>query len=229
MGVIKIGWNGNDCTCYGFTQIPRCFFREFPQHHGGDFFRGKITIQSRTLDFNIAIFVPAHGIGHLLVFGREFRMFATDEALDIVKRVLRIQYGLTTGKLTHQTIAVLAHAHHRRRCAHSFRIGNDNRSAPFHDGDNRICGAQVDPYDSSHCVRYSRTVNDRDLIWSKAIFDLRQSNSIVSCQLEVTPFCQEFVDSLGRFIGLMLSTYLFNRQSGGLQIPKKVTDRPHSF
>jgi hypothetical protein len=92
----------------------------------------------------------------------------THEPFDREDRVFGIGHGLTLRHLADQPFTALGERDDRRRESAAFGVGDDHRLATFHDGDNRIGGAQVDTNDFAHvshvlvarrrtrCVTYGR-------------------------------------------------------------------------
>jgi hypothetical protein len=77
-------------------------------------------------------------------------MAPAHEALDGEDRVLGIGDRLAFRHLADQSFTALGERHDRRREPAAFGVGDDDRLAPFHDGDNGIGRAQVDTNDFAH-------------------------------------------------------------------------------
>src|SRR5262249_57669770 len=74
----------------------------------------------------------------------------TDEALDGEHGILGVRDGLTTGDLTDQPLAALRERHHGGGDAATLGVRDDDGVAPFHHGDARVRGPQIDSDDFRH-------------------------------------------------------------------------------
>ena len=86
-------------------------------------------------------------------YGTIFISSLTSSNLRPMKRLIEktvfsgIGHRLPLGHLADQAFAGLGERDHRRRQPSAFGIGDDDRFAAFHDGDDRVGGAQVDADD----------------------------------------------------------------------------------
>lgn len=85
-----------------------------------------------------------HIVLHLFV-----REFATNQPLEGKDRVDGIYNGLTFGRQTDKTLAVLRKGNDRRCCPSTFRILDDSRGLAFHDGHAGVSCAQINTNDGS--------------------------------------------------------------------------------
>jgi hypothetical protein len=76
----------------------------------------------------------------------------SDETLDGINGVLRVDHSLSLRGLTDEAFAVLVERHHRRAEPSALRGGDDRRLSAFHDGDNAVGGTKVDANDFAHGV-----------------------------------------------------------------------------
>ena len=102
------------------------------------------------LDARVAVAARARLIRHHLHLFVDFVELAAHEALDREDRVLGVGDRLALGDLADQPLAGLGEGDDRRRQASAFRVGDDDRFAAFHDGDDRVGRAQVDADDFAH-------------------------------------------------------------------------------
>ena len=118
------------------------------QNHRGDF-RRRVFLAVRR-DTGIAVAGAHHLIRHHLHFFRHLVELAAHEPLDREDGVLGIGDRLALRHLADQPLTRLGEGDDRRRQPAAFRVGDDDRFAAFHDGDNRVGGAQVDADDFAH-------------------------------------------------------------------------------
>ena len=146
--VIEVGRHRNDCFGHWLPQIILGGLLQLLQDHGGDLRRG-ILLALRHNGHVVARL--NHLVGHHLHLFVDFVKAPPHEALDGEDRVLRVGNSLVLGHLPHRALARLGKTHDRRRSTAAFFVGNHLRIAAFHDGDHRVGGSQVDPYDLCHC------------------------------------------------------------------------------
>jgi hypothetical protein len=87
---------------------------------------------------------------HLILIHR-----AAHEPLHGRYRILRVDDRLPLCRLSHKALSALGERHNGRGSSAPFRVGNDNRLAAFHDGDNRVSRSQVDSDNLRHIYRCS--------------------------------------------------------------------------
>ena len=104
------------------------------------------------LDARVAVAGAHDLVRHHLHLFVDLVELAAHEALDREDRVLGVGDRLALGDLADEPLAGLGERHDRRRQPAAFRIGDDDRLAAFHDGDDGVGGAQVDSDDFAHAV-----------------------------------------------------------------------------
>src|SRR5213082_1263436 len=95
------------------------------------------------LDAYVAVLRFDDLVGHHLHFFGDFLVLPTHESLDGKNGVLRIGHRLPFGDLADETLTALSEPDDGRRQAASFRVDDDLRLIALHDGDNGVCGAEV--------------------------------------------------------------------------------------
>src|SRR5262249_41205460 len=76
---------------------------------------------------------------------------AAHEALDRVDRVLGVGDGLAPGDLPDQDLTLVVPRHHRWGQPAALLVRDDLRILPFHDGHDRVRGAELDADGFAHC------------------------------------------------------------------------------
>ena len=104
------------------------------------------------LDPRVAVVGLDHLEGRHFVVLAGLRVFepATNEALDGVEGAGGVRHRLTLGRLTDETLAAVAHGHHRRGGAGAFGVFDHAGVRPFHDSDTGVGRAQVNSDDFAH-------------------------------------------------------------------------------
>ena len=140
--VVEIGRDGDDGFGDLFAQIRFGRFFELAEDHGRNFGRG-ITF---AVDFHarIAVFAAGNFVRHQLHLFADFVETAAHEPLNRIDRVFRVGDRLPLGDLSDQALPAFGETDNRRRGAATLLIGNHDRLAAFHDGDDRVCRAQID-------------------------------------------------------------------------------------
>ena len=86
-------------------------------------------------------------VGDALDLLRDLVQPAAHEALDREDGLLGVGDRLPLGHLADQPLAVLGERHDRGGGPAAFGVGDDDRVATLHDGDDRVGGAEVDADD----------------------------------------------------------------------------------
>ena len=129
LAVGEVGRHRNDSLRNRFAQILFGVGLQFLQDHGRNFFRRIFLV----VDFHA---VPC--FAHMPLNGAD--------------RTGRVGNRLAFRHLADQTLAVLREADDGRSQAGAFRVGNNGGFATFHDGNYRVCSAQVNPNYFRHDV-----------------------------------------------------------------------------
>ena len=132
LAVVEVCRNGNDSLGNRLAQISLGVSLQLLQDHGADLL-GSVLLAVQ---------------GHLVV--------GAHEALDGSNGVLRVGDGLTLCHLTHQTVAGLGEAHHRRGGACTLRVCDNNGLAALHDSHAAVGSTKVDTNDLTHNENSSR-------------------------------------------------------------------------
>ena len=135
LAVVEVCRNGNDSLGNRLAQISLGISLQLLQDHGADLL-GSVLLAVQ---------------GHLVV--------GAHEALDGSNGVLRVGDGLTLCHLTHQTVAGLGEAHHRRGGACTLRVCDNNGLAALHDSHAAVGSTKVDTNDLTHNENSSRKNN----------------------------------------------------------------------
>ncbi len=147
LGIVEVGWNGDDGLGDRPAQVGFCALLELLQDHGGDFGRRVLL----ALGHNGHVVALLHDLeGDHLHLVRDFVVAAAHEALDGEDGVLRIGDGLALGHLAHEALAAFRKADDGGSSARTLFICNDFRLAALHHCDARVGGAEVDSDDLSH-------------------------------------------------------------------------------
>ena len=150
LGVVEVGRHRDDRLGDRLPEIFLGRLFQLLENHRGDFRRRHFLAVRR--DPRIAVGAPYHLIrDHLHLLGHLVELPA-HEPLDREHGVLGVGHGLPFGHLADEPLAVLGKADHRRRQAPTFRVGDDDRLAAFHHGDNRVRSAQVNSDDFAHVL-----------------------------------------------------------------------------
>ena len=118
------------------------------KNHGGNF-RWAIRFAGN-FDAGIVVRPTDHFIGDALYFFRNFVIAAPHESLNRINCVFRVGDRLPLGHLPHQAFASFGDRDDRRGRARTFLVGDDNRLAALHDGDDRIGRTQVNSNNLTH-------------------------------------------------------------------------------
>ena len=126
LGIVEIGRHRDDSLCHLFAQVAFGVRFQLGKDHGADFLRGVF------LAVNLYLVVGAH------------------LALDRGDGAVRVCDGLAFCHLAHQALARLGKAHHARRGARAFGVGDHHGLAALHHGNAAVCSAKVDTNDLTH-------------------------------------------------------------------------------
>src|SRR4030095_3128047 len=120
------------------------------QDEGGHL-RGRIGL-AVGLDPGVAVRCLDDLVGDELLVLLDHRVViaAADEALDREEGALGIGHRLALGRLADEALAIIAERDDRRCGPHALRGFDDFCVFAIHDGDARICRAEIDPDDLSH-------------------------------------------------------------------------------
>ena len=150
LGVIKVGWHGDDGLSHGLAQIILGSFLHLAQYVGADLLRG----HALAAHFHPRVTV----VGRCDLVGHEIDVFlyfflgelAANQALDGIQRVLRIGNCLSLGRCANQHFATILVGNDGRRGTCALRVFNHLGRVAFHDGDAGVGRAQVNSDNSSH-------------------------------------------------------------------------------
>ena len=150
LGIVEIGWNGDNRLRDGFAQIGfRCFLHllqnECRNLRWRIIFAAGLNPCIAGLTLDDAVRDEAH-----VLFGHGIIKAAADKALHCVNRAFWIGDSLTLGWLSDQTLAILGKGHNRWRRTRAFCIFDDLGLAAVHDRNAAVCRAQVDTNNFSH-------------------------------------------------------------------------------
>ncbi len=127
LGVGEVGRDGDDRFRDGLAEVGFRVSLQLLQNHGADLLRGVVLAVDG--DF---------------IVGAHF-------ALDGADGSVGVRDGLTLCDLADHTLAGLGERDDGRRGAMTFRVGDDDSLAAFHDGDAAVGGAKVDTDNFTHC------------------------------------------------------------------------------
>ena len=143
--VVEVSRHGNHGLVDPVAQVGLGRFFELAQDVGGDLGRG--VFLTADADFDELIGAAHHLVGDHLLFRFHLRPAAAHEPLDRVNGALRMQGGLTLGRVPDQHFALFGKGHYRRGDAVPFLVGDNLRFAPFHHGHDGVGRTQVDSDD----------------------------------------------------------------------------------
>ncbi len=147
--VVEIRRHGDDGARDRFAEIIFRVTLQFFQNLGGNFLRR--IISAVNWNRHRAGAVAFDGIRHQHFLLRNIRAAPADEAFNRINRFRRLD-GAHTIRLVadHGPGVRRRKMHNRRRQPPAFSVGDDERDARIHRGDQRIRGAQVDADDFAH-------------------------------------------------------------------------------
>ena len=147
--VVEVRGHGDDRLGDRLTEVLLRGLLQLLQDHRGDF--GRRVFLAVAPSTRASPFAAAHdAVRHHLHFFGDLVELAAHEPLDREDGVLGIGDGLALGDLADEPLAGLCEGHDRRRQPAAFGVGDDDRLAAFHDGDDGVGGAQVDADDFAH-------------------------------------------------------------------------------
>ncbi len=141
LGVVEISRDRDHRLFDFFPQIALGVGFQFLQDHGRDF-RRRIHL-AVDLDPGVVVIGLDHLIGDQGDLAAYLAVTAAHETLDGKNRVGGIGDGLAFGRLPHQALPALGESHYRGGGPIAFRVGDDFRLLPLHDGDAGIGRAQI--------------------------------------------------------------------------------------
>ena len=120
-------------------------FLELAQHHRRDFRRRELLAVD--VDLHEVVRPADDLVRDELLLALHLVVPAAHEPLDRVDRALRIGDGLPLGRIADEPVALVGERDDARRQPVAFLVGDDLDLAAFHDGDDRVRGAEVDADD----------------------------------------------------------------------------------
>src|SRR4030095_6344218 len=99
------------------------------------------------------------GVRHPRNLLRHFSVLAPHEALDGKHRAVGGGGALPLGPLATEALPFLCQCNHRGGGPRTFLVDDDRRLPAFHDGNDRVCRAQIDSDDFAHLVLSLREQN----------------------------------------------------------------------
>ena len=149
LGVVEVGRNRDDRLVDLFAEIA---FRRLLHLLKDErrYLAGRVLF-ALDLDPGVAISAINDGVGHhtLVLLDHRVVVPATDQAFDGKERVFGIGDSLTLGRLPDKTF-VIRKTDNRWRGPSAFRVFDDLRLRPVHDGDTGVRGSKVDTNDFGH-------------------------------------------------------------------------------
>ena len=148
LGIIEVCGDRDDRLIHLLAEVILCGALQLLKDHCGDL-RWRVLLAH---DFHSRVVVAGTGdlVGHHLHFFVYFVVPPAHEPLDRIDSIFGICDGLTLGNLPGEALTTLRKRHDRGRCASALLIGYDDRLPTFHNGDDGVGGAQVDPYNLAH-------------------------------------------------------------------------------
>ena len=154
LGVIEIGWNGDDRLGHLLVQVRLSIRLELLQDHRGDLGR-RIRVAIRELDPDpVCLAILFDGVRDELLAALDLNVIPAPahEALDRVNGVFRVGDGLALGKLPYKPLSSLGECDDGRDGAPTLGGRNDRWLAALHDGHDRVRRTEVDADDLSHVM-----------------------------------------------------------------------------
>ena len=148
--IVEVGGHRDHRLRHRLPEVLLGRLLELLEDHAGDFRRG-VLFAART-DPGVGVGRPHDLVGHHLHLFADFVVLAAHEPLDGEDRVFWIGDCLALGDLAHKPLAGFREGDNRRRKPPALWIGDHDRLAALHDGDNRVCGAEIDADDLAHYV-----------------------------------------------------------------------------
>ena len=146
--VVEVRRHGDDGLCHLLAEE---IFRRRPellQNHCGDL-RRAIRL-AENIDARVIVRPARHLVRNALHLLGDLVVPPAHEALDGIDCVLRVRHRLALGHLTHQSLTGLGDGHNRWGCAAAFLVGDDDRFAALHHGDNGVRRPQVNSNNLAH-------------------------------------------------------------------------------
>jgi hypothetical protein len=141
--VVEVCRNGNHRFGHRLAKVRFGVGFEFLQHHRRNLLRRIFFAGHRRENAHIVARTLHHLEGHHLALDAGLIEIAPDEALDRIKRIVRVDRRLALRRLPDQALTVLRERDNRRRGAVAFRVRNNDRIAAFHHRDDRVGCSQV--------------------------------------------------------------------------------------
>lgn len=149
LGVVEIGRDGDNGPFNFLAKIGLGSLLHLHENEGSDL--GRRVILALGLNPGVPTGVPHNFIRHVLgiILDGGLIETTTDQALGSEDRIFGIGDGLPLCGSTDQTLALAGEGHNRRSSSSTLGILNDLRHTSFHDGNTRVCGAEIDSDDGA--------------------------------------------------------------------------------
>ena len=154
LGVVEVRRHGDDRLVDLVAEVALGGFLQLAQDLRGDFRRRVLLVAD--LDLHVVVRPADDLVRDHLLFGLDLAVPAAHEPLDRVDRSAGVRDGLPLGRLADQNLPLVGERHDAGRQPIAFLVGDDLHLAPFHDRDDGVRRAQINPDNSSHRVQPCR-------------------------------------------------------------------------